>query len=117
MAGRTVFVCADHGLAVFYFLQSDLVSSLIEAGVKVILLTEDNTQAAIEERFGQPGLEVEGLRLDRIQAYLREVSPSSQWWLDFLRRAGSAGNTNLAVIESYIRQVKSEAGGRRRRLF
>jgi hypothetical protein len=117
MSKRTVFVCADHGLAVFYFLQSDLIQTFVEADLEVILLTEDNTREAIQERYGRPGLVVEGLRLDRIQAYMGEASPSLQWWLDFLRRAGSAGDTNLAVVDSYVRQVKSEAGGRRKNLF
>jgi hypothetical protein len=117
MAEKTVFVCADHGLAVFYFLQSDIVKTLLQAGVRVVVLTEDNSREVIQARFGQPGMIVEGLRLDRLQAYQKQVSPSTQWWLDFLRRAGSAGNTNLVVVDSYIEQVKSEARGRRRQLF
>jgi hypothetical protein len=117
MAENTVFVCADHGLAVFYFLQSDIVKTLLDAGVQVVVLTEDNSQEVIQARFGQPGMVVEGLRLEQLQAYTRQKSPSVQWWLDFLRRAGSAGNTNLAVVDSYIEQVKSEARGRRRQLF
>jgi hypothetical protein len=114
---KTVFITADHGLAVFYFLQSDIVAHLLEAGLRVVVLTEDNTRQAVESRFGCPGMVVEGLRLDKVQAYTRRVAPSLQWWLDFLRRAGSAPGVNLAVVDSYIQQVKSEAGGRRRQLF
>lgn len=114
---RRIFICADHGLAVFYFLQSDIITTLIEAGIEVVVLTEDHTKDEIMQRFGRPGLIVEGLRLDQLQQYTRQVSPSTQWWLDFLRRAGSAGNTNLAVVDSYIQQVKNEAHGRRRQLF
>ena len=43
MTSKKVFICADHGLAVFYFLQSDIVDELLQAGVEVILLTEDHT--------------------------------------------------------------------------
>jgi hypothetical protein len=117
MPSKCVFVSADHGLAVFYFLQSDVVTRLLDAGVEVVVLTEDNSREQIESRFGRPGLVVEGLRLDRVQDYVRKVSPARQWWLDFLRRAGAAGRANLAVVHSYIRQVKSEAHPRRRRLF
>jgi hypothetical protein len=114
---KTVFICADHGLAVFYFLQSDIVSTLTEAGVRVVVLTEDNTVDLIRQKFGRPGVSVEGMRLDKIQQYVKTVAPSTQWWLDFLRRAGAAGGANLAVVDSYIRQVKNEAKGRRRQLF
>lgn len=117
MNHRTVFVIADHGLAVFYFLQSDLVSCLLDNGAQVVVFTEDATTGLVAERFGRPGLSVEGLRLDRVQKYTRTVSPTLQWWLDFLRRAGAAGGTNLAVVDAYIQQVKSEAHPRRRQLF
>jgi hypothetical protein len=117
MRSKRVFISADHGLAVFYFLQSEVVSTLLEAGVEVVVLTEDNSKGVIESRFGQPGLIVEGLRLDQVQKYTRQESPTLQWWLDFLRRAGSGGRANLAVVDSYIQQVKSEAHARRRRLF
>lgn len=117
MPSKSVFLVADHGLAVFYFLQSDIVAHLVDAGVEIVVLTEDATRDAIADRFGRPGLVVEGLRLIRVQKYIRSVSPTVQWWLDFLRRAGAAGSINLAVVDSYIQQVKSEAHARRRQLF
>lgn len=117
MQPKRVFICADHGLAVFYFLQSDIVTSIIDSGVEVIVLTEDLSKELIANRFARPGLTVEGLRLDQVQKYASSVSPTQQWWLDFLRRAGAAGGTNLAVVDSYIQQVKSEAHARRRQLF
>ncbi len=114
---QTVFICADHGLAVFYFLQSDIIPVLLEAGINVVLLTDDATTELVAERYGRPSMIVEGLRLDQIQQYTRNVSPTLQWWLDFLRRAGAAAGTNLAVVDAYIQQVKSEAHARRRQLF
>ncbi len=117
MSNRSVFIIADHGLAVFYFLQSDIIPVLLEAGVQVVVFTEDATAGLVAEKYGRPGLVVEGLRLDAVREYTRSVSPAVQWWLDFLRRAGAAGGTNLAVVDAYIQQVKSEAHPRRRRLF
>jgi hypothetical protein len=117
MNPNTIFVIADHGLAVFYFLQSDIIPILLEAGNQVVLLTEDATAGTIAERYARPGLVVEGLRLDQVQRYTKTVSPTVQWWLDFLRRAGAAGGTNLAVVDAYIQQVKSEAHARRRQIF
>jgi hypothetical protein len=117
MTSKKVFICADHGLAVFYFLQSDIVDALLQAGVEVILLTEDHTVDLIRKRYARPGLSVEGLRIDRLEDYQKTTSPLLQWWINFLRRAGAAGGTNLAVVESYIQQVKSEAHARRKQLF
>jgi hypothetical protein len=116
-SNKTIFICADHGLAVFYFLQSDIIPVLLEGGAKVVLLTEDATVDLIASRVTRPGVTVEGLRLDKVHQYTRSESPALQWWLDFQRRAGAAGGTNLAVVDAYIQQVKSEAHPRRKRLF
>jgi hypothetical protein len=117
MTSKTVFISADHGLAVFYFMQSQIIPALRAAGVNVVVLTEDQSVNLISERFAAPGVIIEGLRLDQVQRYTRTVSPTQQWWLDFLRRAGAAPGANLAVVDHYIRQVKGEAHARRRQLF
>jgi len=64
MSSKRVFVIADHGLSVVYFLQSDVISTLLESGVEVVLLTDDELTRRLSERFGRPGLLVEGLRLN-----------------------------------------------------
>lgn len=112
-----VFISADHGLAIVYFLQSDLVPALLEAGVEVVLLTDDALIDQIQDSFGQPGLVFEGLRLDQAKAYFRRERASVQWWLDFLRRAGASDRINLQAVDSYIRQVEDEAHTRRKVLF
>lgn len=117
MASKRVFIIADHGLAIFYFLQSDVISTLLDNGVEVILLTDDKSIEIIKKRFGRPNLIIEGFRFNQVTEYVTHTEPTVQWWLDFLRRAGAAGGTNLAVVESHIRQVKSEAHARRKRIF
>jgi hypothetical protein len=117
MESKRIFIVADHGLAIFYFLQSDVISTIIDRGVEVVLLTDDKSVEPIRKRFYLPGLKIEGMRFDKVEEYAANTQPMIQWWLDFLRRAGAAGGTNLAVVESYIQQVKSEAHSRRKRLF
>ena len=95
-----IFVCAEHGLAVVYFLQSDVVSELIAAGYEVVLLTGDDLIDKIEARFGQPGLIFEGLRLEKTKQYLASHQPTIQFWLGYLRRAGASNKINLGAVES-----------------
>ncbi len=111
---RSVFVSADHGLAVVYFLQSDVVPTLLEHGLEVVVLTDDALTQRLAQRFGRPGLHFEGLRLDQARAYFRRHNYRAQWWLDFLRRAGASNRIPLGAVESYIQQVAFEARGRRR---
>jgi hypothetical protein len=64
---KRIFISADHGLAVVYFLQSEVVPTLLERGVEVVLLTDDALKEQIEMRFGRPGMVVEVCQ--------------KQWWL------------------------------------
>ena len=66
---KRIFISADHGLAIVYFLQSDVLATLLEGGNEVILLTDDALIEQIAARFGQPGLTVAGLRLDAAKQY------------------------------------------------
>jgi hypothetical protein len=113
MSNQRVFISADHGLAIVYFLQSDLVPSLLKAGVEVVLLTDDVLREQITARFGQPGLIVEGLRLKQAQEYANTHAKEPQWWLHYLRRVGSSNRINTEAMDSYIKEVKAEEGRRR----
>jgi len=117
MTKRRIFISADHGLAIVYFLQSEVVNTVLDAGVEIILLTDDALVGIIRQRFGRTGLIIEGLRLKQAEAYFKQVAPSRQWWLDFLRRAGASNRINLEAVESYVSQVKAEANPRRKLLF
>ena len=41
MEKKTIFISADHGLAIVYFLQSDVVPTLLDAGQHVVLFSDD----------------------------------------------------------------------------
>ena len=106
---KRVFISVDHGLAVVYFLQSDVVPELIRQGVDVVVLTDDDLVEKIQERFGQPGLTVEGLRIDKAKHYYNTHKHTLQFWVTFLRRSGASNKINLEAVTSYVRQVGVEA--------
>jgi CDP-glycerol glycerophosphotransferase (TagB/SpsB family) len=114
---KRVFISADHGLAVIYFLQSDVVPTLLDAGVEVVILTDDDLIDWVITRFGRPGLIVEGLRLVELRKYEATVKPTLQWWLHFLRRAGASNQINLEAVNGFMNQVEDEAHHRRKQLF
>jgi hypothetical protein len=114
---KRIFISADHGLAVVYFLQSEVVSTLLERGVEVIMLTDDALKEQIGKRFGQPGLHVEGLRQEQASQYAQRERREVQWWLHFLRRVGSSKHINTEAMDSYIQEVTVEEGRRRRLLL
>lgn len=108
MTNKRAFVIADHGLSLVYFLQSDVIDVLDRHGIEVVLFTDDELVARVQERFKHPSLLVEGLRLEKVREYARR-SHAVQWWLGFLRRVGGSNRINTAAMDSYVEQVIVEA--------
>jgi hypothetical protein len=111
MSSGRILASADHGLALVYFLQTDLPSTLREAGVELTVLTEDGLVERLSRRYARPGLSIEGMRLGQAKRYERK-SQDLQWWLGFLRRVGGSRRMNTEAMDSYIRQVIVELSPR-----
>jgi hypothetical protein len=107
----TVLICADHGLALVYFLQTDIAPMLREAGAAIVLLTDDAIVDRVRQRFSHLGVTVEGMRLNQVRAYERR-SFDLQWWLGFLRRVGGSRRINTRAMDSYVDQVMVEVSPR-----
>ncbi len=105
---KKVFIIADHGMALIYFLQSDVVSTLLAAGVEVILFTDDEIKDRIAEKFARPGLIFEGLRLAQANTYYQKVDNRRQWLLAFLRRVSASWRINNEAQTSHIWEVWAE---------
>ena len=105
---KKVFISADHGMALIYFLQSDVIPNLLKAGVEVILLTDDDIKDRIAAQFIRPGLTFEGLRLKQANAYNQKVDNRRQWLLAYLRRVGGSWNINNEAQTSHIWEVWAE---------
>jgi hypothetical protein len=113
MTSKRILISADHGLAVIYFLQSDVVPSLLEQGVEVVVLTDGALKDEIAARFGRPGLIVEDLRMNEAASYQNSFQRERQWWLQFFRRVGSSNRINTEAIDSYVDQVAVEESRKR----
>ena len=107
---KRIFISADHGMAIIYFLQSDVVPILLDAGVEIVVLTDDDSKEKIAQRFTQPGLTFEGLRLKQANDYARKVRPRLQWLLAYLRRVGGSWRINTEAMDSHIWEVWVENG-------
>jgi hypothetical protein len=105
---QKIFISADHGMAIIYFLQSDVVPNLLRAGNEIIVLTDDETKDQIAERYAEPGLTFEGLRLKQATEYAQRVSPRLQWLLAYLRRVGGSWRINTEAMDSHIWEVWAE---------
>jgi CDP-glycerol glycerophosphotransferase (TagB/SpsB family) len=107
---KRIFISADHGMAIIYFLQSDVVLTLLDAGVEVVVLTDDDTKEKISQRFARPSLTFEGLRLKQANDYAKKVNPRLQSLLIYLRRVGGSRRINTEAMDSHIWEVWGENG-------
>lgn len=114
MDSKKIFIIADHGLAIVYFLQTEVVNQLLNKGVEIIFITDDGLLDQIENKFGQPGLKFEGLRINQAKKYSEQKDAFIQYWLHHLRRFGASKRINTAALDSQIPQVEFEARGKRR---
>ncbi|MEW6180713.1 MAG: hypothetical protein AB1522_12390 [Chloroflexota bacterium] len=112
MSDKRILISADHGLAVVYFLQTDVLPTLLNGGVEVVLLTDDGLVEQIQRRFGQPGLIVEGLRLKQARHYFETHDHSLQYWLHFLRWMGGSRRINTNAMDGHMRQMQYETSRR-----
>lgn len=116
-ATRRVMISADHGLSIVYFFQSDVVPTLLERGVEVVLLTDDGIQGQIAQRFGGPGVHVEGLRIAQARKYFETHAHSIQHWLHFLRWMGGSKQINTTAMDGHMRQMTVEASRRGKQIM
>jgi len=107
---KKIFISADHGMAIIYFLQSDVVPALLAAGTEIVVLTDDETKDRIEQRFAHKGLTFEGLRLKEANKYASTFRPRLQWLLAYLRRVGGSWRINTEAMDSHIWEVWVENG-------
>ena len=112
---KRIFISADHGVAIIYFLQSDVIPTLLNAGVEVIVLTDDALIEKLAERFTKyeirsNQLTFESLRLHQANDYAKEVQPRMQWLLAYLRRVGGSRRINTEAMDSHIWEVWAENG-------
>jgi hypothetical protein len=105
---KKIFISADHGMAIIYFLQSDVIPALLAAGVEVVLLTDDDICERIAAQFARPGLTIEGLRLKQANAYYQKTDNRRQWLLAYLRRVSSSWRINTEAQTSHIWEVWAE---------
>ena len=97
-------------MAIIYFLQSDVVATLLEAGVEIIILTDEALIPQLTKRNTRHGLTFESLRLKQADQYAKTVSPRWQWLLGYLRRVGGSRRINTEAMDSHIWEVWGENG-------
>lgn len=110
---KTVLVLIDHGLALAYFLYTDLAKSLCERNVRLVFLVQDDLLSKLRTDFASlPHAVFESLREDRLIQYQRTVRPRLQELFEYIRGASASPRIPLTYVDTHRRRKLSEARGR-----
>jgi hypothetical protein len=111
---KRIFIIADHGLALIYFLQSDVISTLLKDGVEIVFFTDDESRLAMESRFHRAGLIFEGIRTKECEQYFQTVEPFLQRCLQMLRWVGGSKRINVTAMDGNYHLLAAAFTGRGR---
>ena len=105
LISKKIFISADHGMAIIYCLQSDLVRP---CWTRVLKLSSSPTMKPRIASRNASHVQVspfEGLRLKQAHAYANKVRPRLQWLLGYLRHVGGSWRINTEAMDSHIWEV------------
>lgn len=71
---KVAFIALLQGFASRYLLQSEIVDTMVEDGWHVVVLTPGADEAYFRETYGRPGLSIEPLRTDVMDAWRRRAA-------------------------------------------
>lgn len=104
-AQRTVFIAVEQGFGARFFLRTDILPALRDAGVRVVVLTPNADEGYLRDELEGQGAVVEPLRAER-----SVVQRSRPWWLVHNLRTFTLGHPErspafLDYYEGFREQV------------
>ncbi len=115
---KTIFVVLDHGLALAYFLQTDLTRMLLEReDVRIVFLVQDAVLPLIQKEFSHPNVTFESMRDGQAGQYAATHLAGVQELFDYVRRTSASPKVPLTYVDTHRQRKEYEALGRRKRVL
>jgi len=110
---KTILVVIDHGLALAYFLYTDLAKKLLAKDLRLVFLVQDDLLPKLRQDFaGTPNLVFESLREDQLIHYQKTFRPRLQEMMEYIRGASASPRIPLTYVDTHRRRKIYEARGR-----
>jgi hypothetical protein len=115
---KTIFIVLDHGLALAYFLQTDLTRMLLEReDLKVVFLVQDAFLPMVKKEFSRPNVVFESMRENQVLQYTKHHMAGIQELVDYLRGSSLSPKVLLTYVDTHRMRKEYEARGRRRQVL
>jgi hypothetical protein len=110
---KTVLLVIDHGLALAYFLYTDLAKKLLEKDLRLVFLVQDDLLQKLRQDYADtPQLVFESLREDQLTHYQKTFRPRLQEMVEYIRGASASPRIPLTYVDTHRRRKIYEARGR-----
>jgi hypothetical protein len=110
---KTILLVIDHGLALAYFLYTDLAKKLLARNVRLVFLVQDDLLPKLRADYtGTPNLVFESLREDQLIHYQKTFRPHLQEMVDYIRGASASPRIPLTYVDTHRQRKIYEARGR-----
>lgn len=109
---KTILLIIDHGLSLAYFMYTDLAQKLLERGVRLAFLVQDDLIPKLQADFGHiPNLVFEGMREEQLLHYKNAYRPRMQEMMEYIRGASASPRIPLTYVDTHRRRKLYEARG------
>ncbi len=110
---KTILLVVDHGLALAYFLYTDLAKKLLERHLRLVFLVQDDLLPKLRQDYaGTPNLVFESLREDQLVKYQKTFRPRLQEMVEYIRGASASPRIPLTYVDTHRQRKIYEARGR-----
>ena len=114
---KTIFIVLDHGLAMAYFFETELVRLLLNQNIRLVIILPEQMLSCVKKEYMHPGVIFESLRDTKIQDYVTNHMPRVQSTINYIRRAVADSKIPLTYVDTHRRRHEYEARGRHKILL
>lgn len=111
---KTVFACLDTGLALAYFLETDLSKLLTRDGVRLVILVKQAYLSTCKENYTQPNVIFESMRDAEAERYRQSHRRRLHVWMEHVRRASASRAIPLTYVDTHRKRRESLAAPRQK---
>jgi hypothetical protein len=110
---KTVFIVIEHGLSLAYFLYTDLYKIMMDGGVRLVMLVQDELLPKLREDYKDvSNLEFESLREKEASAYHKGYHFRLQEILEYIRGSSTDRRIPLTYVDTNRKRKIFEARSR-----
>jgi hypothetical protein len=110
---KTILIFIDHGLALAYFLYTDLIYKLLKGNNRLVFLVQDELLEKLRRDYTHlPNVVFESMREGDLLHYQHTYRPHLQEIFEYIRGASASPRIPLTYVDTHRKRKITEAVGK-----